>query len=307
MTRHLCPLLLLVLVACDGDVSSPGAPRVPASVRIDEPNATVDVGASTRLRIVVRDSAGRAMGNAHVSWSTTGPQLLRVDATGTVTGLVAGRAQVVARSGEAADTVAVRVTVHGAYPGTLEIPGPGFAMLVCATASLTAGLQPAIAGAPIRWSSSHPDVLAVDSAGRLQARSPGQAIITAAWANDTAIFARRTIGVATILPSPIQMGPPYRTGTTAPLPLDSVSGRIDVPIHFGITEYFGGVVELRIDDTLVGTVPYPGGCPQRMDPGVVRAIDTGAFTNGEHRLTALLLRAPYAPPFRVELPITIRN
>jgi serine/threonine-protein kinase len=160
----------------------------PASVNIRRrPLRPMRPGASTRLLAEVQDLAGRAVPSSSVSWASTDSGVVRVDsASGWVYAVHPGRALVVAASGEWRDSAAIvvrRPTVGPPAPASVSISPVG-ALRIGDTITLTAavldGSGAPLAGAEVAWSSSDPELAAIDPLnGRVRAYAPGAATIIA--------------------------------------------------------------------------------------------------------------------------------
>jgi hypothetical protein len=144
-------------------------------------------GASSRLLAEVRDLAGRAVPSSSVSWASTDSGVARVDsASGWVYAVRPGRALVVAASGEWRDSAPIvvrRPAVEPPVPASVSI-SPFGSLRVGDTITLTAavldGSGAPLTGAEIAWSSSEPELAAIDPLnGRVQANAPGTATIIA--------------------------------------------------------------------------------------------------------------------------------
>jgi Bacterial Ig-like domain (group 2)/Right handed beta helix region len=110
-----------------------------ASVNISPSTLSLVAGSSQQLVVTVKDSAGQALTNRVVRWSTSDSTIATITASGVVTGRMAGTAQLTARSGGksavvnvtiqreyTADTVrAVYYEDQGAFPVFLRATGGG--------------------------------------------------------------------------------------------------------------------------------------------------------------------------------------
>ena len=160
----------------------------PASVNIRRrPLRPMRPGASTRLLAEVRDLAGRAVPSSSVTWASTDSGVARVDsASGWVYAVRPGRALVVAASGEWRDSAAIvvrRPTVEPPAPASVSI-SPFRSLRVGDTITLTAavldGSGAPLAGGEVAWSSSEPELAAIDPLnGLVRAYAPGTATIIA--------------------------------------------------------------------------------------------------------------------------------
>jgi hypothetical protein len=200
------PYLLAILAT----LQQQPAPAQAASIALEkvtiEPSeVAVEVGDTVRLRVTAVDSSGREVKDLAVRWFQSGGYFEgRVDSTGLVTGGSTGTVAVSAvatpRAGGQSGTGFARVTV---------LPQPAARLVfdqrisrLYAGQSLVLGAVPYAANNDRRhdqvaWSSDAPAVVAVSPAGRLTARRPGKARITARAARATASFN------LTVVPNPV--------------------------------------------------------------------------------------------------------
>jgi uncharacterized protein YjdB/alpha-tubulin suppressor-like RCC1 family protein len=159
-----------------------GAPPV-ASLAVAPDTARVVVGRVARLTARALDSAGAALDRRVVAWSSSADSVATVDSLGVVTGVALGTATITATSeGKSASAV---VAVHDASVYRVAVSPSAATVVAGDTVTLQAVARDvqdaAIDGAAVRWSSSAPDVAAVDGAsGELRALSAGEAWIAAA-------------------------------------------------------------------------------------------------------------------------------
>jgi hypothetical protein len=85
-------------------------PTTVASITLSPSSATVAVGKTTKLTATLKDAQGNKLTGLPVSWSSVNSKIAKVDSSGTVTGLAAGSARIVAASGGVRDTAKVTVT-----------------------------------------------------------------------------------------------------------------------------------------------------------------------------------------------------
>jgi alpha-tubulin suppressor-like RCC1 family protein len=106
----------LAALAC-GDVphapgSVPPGEPAPASLDLSPGSQTLIEGDAVMLTAVVLDSAGTVLADAAVAWSALPEHVVAVTPDGTVRGRSLGNGLVIARAGDAADTVAIRVRLR---------------------------------------------------------------------------------------------------------------------------------------------------------------------------------------------------
>lgn len=155
-------------------------PTAVAAIGLPLPAAVLCIDDAVQLRPTVQDANGTTLGDAPVSWSSSDPAVVRVDADGTVTALRAGTAQVLARSGDALATMTIAVT--RVAPRDLKVASPAQPLevgdripLTLVTGDLAGALpHPRLAA----WTSSDAARCRVDSLGRLHALAEGVVTIT---------------------------------------------------------------------------------------------------------------------------------
>jgi len=160
-------------------VSVKAKPR-PATIAVTPTTASIAIGGTVQLTADVRDAAGNPFVGT-VTWSSSATGVATVSATGLVTGVAAGPAQITARIQNLTATAditvlppvaSVAIAAIGSEP--LEI---GLTVQLSATAYNAAG-QPI--PAVIVWSTSDPAIAVVDQTGLVKGTGRGTATITAA-------------------------------------------------------------------------------------------------------------------------------
>lgn len=155
---------------------------VPTAVAVTpEVVALAALGQTKQLVASVKHQAGRVMGAADVSWSSTDTAVATVDSAGLVTAVSNGAATVTATAGTVSESVTVSVaqTVSSitVLPAAVELSGLG------ATAQLTAEMFDAngnvVVGVELSWESSDVAVLTVNTGGLVTTAGAGTATITA--------------------------------------------------------------------------------------------------------------------------------
>ena len=182
---------LLALLQQPTPPPAPTAPRPAASpiakAVLQPAEAAVLVGDSLRLTVAAYDSLGKEYPDVSVSWFATGGHFEgSVDSLGVVTGGSTGTITVTAlvrpRAGGRAATAQGRVTV---------LPQPAARLTIAPEPTrLYAGQSLVLVGTPyaanddrrydeVAWVSDRPSVVAVTADGRVTARQPGRATLTA--------------------------------------------------------------------------------------------------------------------------------
>lgn len=152
-----------------------------ASVEVTPTAPTIDVGETVQLTAVAKNSRGAVVSGRTVTWTSSDPTVVSVDATGTIEGLEDGSATVTAQVDNVTGTASVTVQASVASvtigtPSTMNIE-------VTETLQLAAELRDAggnlLSGHTVNWSSSDSAVATVDQAGLVTALAGGQVTITA--------------------------------------------------------------------------------------------------------------------------------
>lgn len=186
-------------------------PVLVASVAIAPTAATIPVGGSVVLQGVAYDAGGQTLDGRTVVWATSAPQVATVDASGKVTGVLAGKATVTGtiEGKTASSTITVTVIPVAAVAIT-----PGSAALdVGQSASLTAVATDAsgntLTGRTITWSSANTSIATVTTAGLVKGVGAGTTTISATAEGKTG-----TAQVVVTATGPPQ--PPVATVTVTP-------------------------------------------------------------------------------------------
>lgn len=121
---RLLPLLtLVVLLGCDSELSTEPDPiPVPTGLEIQGPTVRLVVGRTARVEAAVQSSKGGAMAGQAITFASRDTTTMTVDSTGTVTGVRAGEAYVVATAGQFRDSALIQVAFD-------LLPGEGRARL----------------------------------------------------------------------------------------------------------------------------------------------------------------------------------
>ena len=176
-------------LACGEDATGPAPPPPPppppppvaTTVAVSPGTARLSsVGETAQLSAEVRDQNGRAMPGATVTWTSSDPSVVTVDASGLVTAAGDGTAMVTAASGSASGSATV--TVEQSAERVAVTPDTA-ALVVGDTVRLSAAAFDAlgneVAGASFTWSSGDTLVAEVDESGLVRGLGPGRATVTA--------------------------------------------------------------------------------------------------------------------------------
>jgi len=184
-------IAMLVLSCGDGAVepASPPAP-VATTVTINPVSATLTaLGETARLTAEVRDQNGQVMAGAQVNWTTSESGIASVSATGLVTAVANGSADVTASVGSA--SASARITVEQRVSRVRVSPPDAVLASLGDTVRLSAEGQDAngnpVAGVDFTWSSDDRSVAIVDTDGLVTAVANGSAKVTASSERSSAM------------------------------------------------------------------------------------------------------------------------
>lgn len=188
---------LMIVAACSGGDGTtaptpgpgpgPGPDPTPtnapvAAVTITPDSSNVFPGRTRELVAVARDSVGNVLTGRSIAWSTSAPEVAGVNTTGVVTGVALGRAVISATvEGKSAQAV---IRVQPTPVASVVITPDSSTIELGATVALTAQARDdqgaALSDRTIRWSSSAPAVVSIDSlTGVAKGMAGGSAIVTA--------------------------------------------------------------------------------------------------------------------------------
>ena len=156
--------------------------RQVSAVTVAPDTATVVEGDTLRLAATATDADGQVVTGVAFAWASGDMAVAVVDASGLVTGIAAGQAQVTATA--AGMTGHATLTVVAPSPTTVTVtPDTVVLTMVGQTAQLTAEVRDqagrVMDGIPVAWSSADTTVAVVDSAGLVTAVGGGAATVTA--------------------------------------------------------------------------------------------------------------------------------
>ena len=173
-------------------------------------NATdsVRLGKSKTFQVETRDADGKKLTGRTIAWTSLNPNVVAVDASGSVTGVGLGTTIITARAGTASATT--NVLVQPVATSLVLLPGTS-TLQVNSTRALTVALTSAngqsIAGRLVTYSSSNPNVATVTSSGVVAGVATGRATITGEGVLDN-ITGTATIDVVPVSVTSISITPP---------------------------------------------------------------------------------------------------
>jgi uncharacterized protein YjdB/alpha-tubulin suppressor-like RCC1 family protein len=204
-------MAMIAMAACGGDDKSPtGNPPVTvASVAITPTTASVVVGATTTLTAVARDAQNNTLAGRTITYASSAATIATVSATGVVTGVAAGSAEITATS--EGKSAAAQITVTPVPVASISITPTSDTLVAGDTASLQATVRDAqnnvLTGRLINFTSSATNIATVSANGLVTAVAAGTARITAAsegrTVEATILVTARVIPVATVTVAPV--------------------------------------------------------------------------------------------------------
>jgi serine/threonine protein kinase/uncharacterized protein YjdB len=271
----------------------------PSAVTITQrPSGPLAAGSSTNLVAEARDGAGHVMPGASVAWSSTNPMVALIDsATGTVSAIAPGRAEVVASSGARRDSARIvvldsasaapalaqsRTPRAGVSPASLSISPHGDLRAgdIATLEAVPVDQQgKRLRGARVSWSSSEPQVVEVDArSGKVRARSPGSALIIARSGTESAFF-QLTVLPAAVASVRVEGARPLKVGDTLMLQADPRDQR-----GSGLS---GRSVAWSSSDPAVAAVDSESGVVEARGPGKADISASSEGKSGQVRITVL--------------------
>ena len=221
------------ITAAAGSASGSATVMVAQQVETVEVSPAADTllsGDTVRLAAAARDANGHAVAGAEFSWSSSDSAVAVVDATGQVTGVGGGEAEVVATTSGVTGTARIVVlvpapTTVAVTPDSVRLAVPGDTARLAAEVLDQIGRP--LVDAPVQWSSSDATVATVDSSGLVTATGNGTATITAASGG-----ARGTSEVSVFNPDRAALEALYRA-TDGPNWINDDNWLTDAPLGSG--------------------------------------------------------------------------
>ena len=152
-----------------------------ASVTVSPASPTVTAGQTVQLTATPKDANGNQLTGRTITWSSSNTSAATVNASGLVSGVVAGSATITATSEGQSGTAAITVTNVSVASVTVS-PAPA-SVVAGQTVQLTATPKDAngnaLTGRVVTWSSSNTSVATVNGSGLVSGVVAGSATITA--------------------------------------------------------------------------------------------------------------------------------
>ena len=175
-------------------------PPAVASVVVTAPSGGLAVGQSVQLQASARDATGALLSGRAVVWSSSGPGVASVTATGLVTALTPGTTTVMATVEGISGTLPLTVTPSPVASLSVNAGG-STSLAIGQTVQLIADARDArgnaLTGRTVTWSSSAPNVASVSNSGLVTAVAAGRANVIASVETLTA-----SAGVTVVAPAP---------------------------------------------------------------------------------------------------------
>jgi uncharacterized protein YjdB len=180
----------LVLLGACSETEAPVAGPPAAQFTATPPHVVLEVGESLTITPPIRQSNNRPVNPRSLKWESSAEHVASVGVDGVVTGKSVGHAVVVASRNSLSDTTHVSVVSDGRYltvtPDSVLLGWIGAsAQLDVLTDGMLGMSDAAPDGADVQWSSLSPEVVQVDSIGKINARALGVALIVATTADGT--------------------------------------------------------------------------------------------------------------------------
>src|SRR6266568_4712319 len=154
-----------------------------ASVTVSPAPASVQAGQTVQLTATPKDANGNTLTGRTVTWASSNTSVGTVNASGLVTGVVAGSTTITATSEGKSGTSAVTVTAAPVPVASVTVSPATSSVFVGQTVQLTATPKDAngnsLTGRTITWASSPASIAGVNGSGLVAGVAVGSATITA--------------------------------------------------------------------------------------------------------------------------------
>lgn len=271
------------------------APTPVSTIDVNAGTGSVIVGRTLALVATTKDAQGATLTGRTVTWSSAATSVATVSASGLVTGVTAGSANITATS--EGRTATVTITVAPVPVNTVVVSVPNVTMALNSSQQATAVASDAagnvLAGRVITWSSSNPAVGIVSSSGLVGTVAPGVVIITATSEGKT--------GVVSITVSPLPVSTVVVTVPNLIMAINASQQATAVARDASGNVLAGRAVTWSTSNAAVGIVT---------GSGLVTAIAPGAMAitatiDGVAGLVAISVPAPPAPTVSALTPLNV--
>lgn len=267
-----------------------------ASVAIQPRSATIQRGATVQLAAAITDEAGSAVNGRTPTWTSGSPGIAIVSASGLVTGVAPGSANIVAAVDDKADTATI--TVIAVPVGSVTVQPTSATVTVGEGATLTATVKDlngaVVTDRLVSWSTSNAAVASVTQDGVVKALAAGTAAISATseGSSGSATVTVNRAPVATIALQPTSVTLQRNLTTTLTATVRDVSGNV----------LTGRTITWSSSDTTIARVS---------STGVVTAVGLGAgaiTATSEGKSTSASVTVTTGPVDRIVIsPSSISN
>ena len=198
---------LLVAIACSDSDGGTAPPAPVASVTVSPATQSLVVGSTANLTAALADAAGKPLTGRSITWSSSRPTVATVSATGVVTAVAEGVAQIDAASEGKYGTAIITVT--RVPVARVDITPATLSLVEGETGALTAVAKDAngavLGDRVVTWRSNDVTIAPIYANGQILAIRPGTVTITAESEGKTATLELTVRGapVATVEISPV--------------------------------------------------------------------------------------------------------
>ncbi|WP_411280099.1 Ig-like domain-containing protein [Gemmatimonas sp.] len=184
-------LLYVAATACGGETSTTPATGGISTITVSPQTLTLGVGSSVALDVALRDANGQPASPRTIFWSSSDATIVRVSASGLITALAPGSAQISATvqgKSAVANVVVAPLAVASVQLSTVELRlTTGQRVQLSASARDASGAP--LSGRVITWTVGDASIAVVDSTGAVTALAPGGTTVTATSEGRTAAAA----------------------------------------------------------------------------------------------------------------------
>lgn len=154
-----------------------------SSVKLDKASLSLHIGDSVTLKATINPSDTT---NKKITWTSSHPDIVKVDSKGKVTALSYGEATITVKTSNGKEAICqVKVIDPNIHITSIALNQTNITLSKGNTYTLIGTIYPqnTTDSKILSWSSNHPDVVSVDDKGHITALSKGEAIITVKTSN----------------------------------------------------------------------------------------------------------------------------
>ncbi|HEX5072358.1 MAG TPA: Ig-like domain-containing protein [Gemmatimonadaceae bacterium] len=255
-----------------------------ASIDIEQPTATIEVGECIVLHATPRTESGAAAESARVTWESSHPDVAAVDAAGVVTAKAVGTAAITAGAGRERSRVDIVVVAPEVATIAVDVPSEVRAGTRTPLGARALDRHGRSMATPVRWVSRNPAIASVTGDGTLSAKRRGVAVLVA----ESGGVAR----AATIVVMPPPVVAVVIDGATPPLVVGTATSLRAIARMAARAESVDQerTFEWRSSDPAIATVSA-GGTVTARKPGRVTISATCEGVRGQVEVTVVTVRA----------------